>query len=186
MSHARPRRSRLAGIRARASSTRGAVTYRRDRASNPRIGRFRCTMAQKPLHNADSGHTPGDRRSASPSENTDVPVQDATRDDNDAMTGWQGKAYAFFCNRACEFFPCHETDDEENLNCLFCFCPLYPFGSACGGTFSYTKDGVKDCGACLLPHLRENFGIVAERSARLSRRWGLEHDVLSDAIRTDL
>ena len=58
----------------------------------------------------------------------------------------------FFANTACRWFPCHETADPERFNCLFCFCPLYPLGEACGGDFAYTPSGVKDCSACLLPH----------------------------------
>ncbi len=58
----------------------------------------------------------------------------------------------FFANTACRWFPCHETQDPERFNCLFCFCPLYPLGEACGGDFTYTPSGVKDCSACLLPH----------------------------------
>ena len=43
------------------------------------------------------------------------------------------KAYSFFCNAECEFFPCHKTNDLENFNCLFCYCPLYALGENCGG-----------------------------------------------------
>ena len=60
--------------------------------------------------------------------------------------------YKFINHRKCEFFPCHETSDEDGFNCLFCYCPLYALGSDCGGDFSYTDDGVKDCSACTLPH----------------------------------
>ena len=41
---------------------------------------------------------------------------------------WEGKQYSFFCHKECEFFPCHETKDPENFNCLFCYCPLYALG----------------------------------------------------------
>lgn len=73
---------------------------------------------------------------------------------------WEGKSYAFFTNRACEYFPCHSGGDPENFNCLFCYCPLYALGSECGGNFSYTERGIKDCTGCLLPHQRENYGYV--------------------------
>ena len=43
--------------------------------------------------------------------------------------------FKFFQHRQCEFFPCHETEDEENFNCLFCYCPLYALGEGCGGNF---------------------------------------------------
>ena len=61
-------------------------------------------------------------------------------------------SYRFYQNRECEYFPCHKVSNEEEFNCLFCFCPLYALGSGCGGNCSYTKEGIKDCSACLLPH----------------------------------
>ena len=64
------------------------------------------------------------------------------------------KAYSFFCNAECEFFPCHKTNDLENFNCLFCYCPLYALGENCGGNFTYTENGVKDCSNCMIPHKR--------------------------------
>lgn len=76
------------------------------------------------------------------------------------------KKYAFFCNRECEYFPCHKGADPENFNCLFCFCPLYSMGEACGGDFRLTKDGIKDCSACLFPHKRENYDRVLEMLKR--------------------
>ena len=36
--------------------------------------------------------------------------------------------YKFINHRKCEFFPCHETSDEDGFNCLFCYCPLYALG----------------------------------------------------------
>jgi len=72
------------------------------------------------------------------------------------------KKYAFFCNRECEYFPCHKGADPENFNCLFCFCPLYSMGEACGGAFRLTKEGIKDCSACLFPHRRENYNRMLE------------------------
>lgn len=71
--------------------------------------------------------------------------------------------YSFFCNRDCEYYPCHEA--EEPLNCLFCFCPLYSFKD-CGGHFSLTDKGVKDCTNCLLPHQPGGYGTVIRRLTR--------------------
>ena len=79
---------------------------------------------------------------------------------------WEGKRYSYFCNRECEFFPCHNAD-SDNFNCLFCYCPLYALGECCGGNFSYRPTGVKDCSACVFPHLRENYGAVVERFGNL-------------------
>ncbi len=78
---------------------------------------------------------------------------------------WQGKQYSFFTHRACEYFPCHPGADPGNFNCLFCYCPLYALGADCGGRFSYTASGYKDCSTCLFPHLRENYGRVLSRYA---------------------
>ena len=71
--------------------------------------------------------------------------------------------YNFFQNSACEYFPCHKCADTENFSCLFCYCPLYALGDRCGGHFTYTKEGIKDCSACLIPHRRENYGYVTEK-----------------------
>ena len=84
------------------------------------------------------------------------------------MEYWEGKHYAFFQNRACEFFPCHKTDKPDQFNCLFCYCPLYALGKQCGGNYRYLENGVKDCSACLLPHRKENYGRVNERFSELA------------------
>ena len=71
--------------------------------------------------------------------------------------------YDFFQNTACEYFPCHKCGDSENFSCLFCYCPLYALGDRCGGNFTYTKDGIKDCSSCLIPHRRENYELMIEK-----------------------
>lgn len=76
---------------------------------------------------------------------------------------WGDKGYAFFQNRACEFFPCHRTSRPQEFNCLFCYCPLYALGDRCGGNFSYTEDGVKVCTECMFPHVRANYGRVLDK-----------------------
>lgn len=68
--------------------------------------------------------------------------------------------YDFFQNRKCEYFPCHACSDENSFNCLFCFCPLYALGEKCGGNFTYTKEGIKDCSGCLRPHQRESYDSI--------------------------
>ena len=74
----------------------------------------------------------------------------------------KGTHYSYFCNRECEYFPCH-AGNVEDFNCLFCYCPLYALGERCGGDFLYLPDGTKDCSGCLFPHLRENYGAVIKR-----------------------
>lgn len=76
---------------------------------------------------------------------------------------WEGKHFSFYSHKECEFFPCHETKDTENFNCLFCYCPLYALGSKCGGNYKYTENGVKDCSHCTLPHKRKNFGYIMNK-----------------------
>lgn len=80
------------------------------------------------------------------------------------------KAYSFFRHAECEFFPCHKTNDPENFNCLFCYCPLYALGDKCGGNFTFTENGIKDCSNCMIPHRRgtgydyvmQRFGAIME------------------------
>lgn len=76
---------------------------------------------------------------------------------------WAGKHYAFFQNSQCEYFPCHKTDKPEGFNCLFCYCPLFALGDNCGGHFTYTDGGDKNCTHCLIPHQRENYGKILEK-----------------------
>ncbi len=69
--------------------------------------------------------------------------------------------YKFFNHATCEFYPCHDMPAEQ-LNCLFCYCPLYCLGNACGGNFSYIGD-VKDCSACTVPHRVENYDYIMQK-----------------------
>ena len=61
--------------------------------------------------------------------------------------------HSYFANRECPYFPCHANADPDCFNCLFCFCPLYSMGEDCGGNFTHTASGEKDCTGCLLPHI---------------------------------
>ena len=72
-------------------------------------------------------------------------------------------SYRYFQNRECEYFPCHAGADPEGFSCLFCYCPLYALGENCGGRFTYTESGIKDCSKCLIPHRRENYALVLEK-----------------------
>ncbi len=75
----------------------------------------------------------------------------------------EGEHYRYFCNRECEYFPCHQTDGRDNFNCLFCYCPLYVLGEHCGGNFAFLPNGYKDCSYCVFPHLRENYSEITKR-----------------------
>ncbi len=75
--------------------------------------------------------------------------------------------YDFFQNKNCAYFPCHKVTDTGDFNCLFCYCPLYALGDRCGGNFTYTQDGVKDCSGCLFPHKRENYRSVCNKMSAI-------------------
>ena len=71
--------------------------------------------------------------------------------------------YDFFQNKECEYFPCHKCADPESFSCLFCYCPLYALGEDCGGNFTYTETGIKDCSACLLPHSPKGYDYITDK-----------------------
>lgn len=73
----------------------------------------------------------------------------------------------YFRNINCRYFPCHRGISEDNFNCLFCYCPLYALGEDCGGNFTYTKNGIKDCTGCVRPHLAENYDEMTEGCRKL-------------------
>lgn len=60
--------------------------------------------------------------------------------------------YKFIQNKECEYYPCHKNVAKEQFNCLFCYCPLYALGDACGGDFVYLESGIKSCINCNKPH----------------------------------
>lgn len=71
--------------------------------------------------------------------------------------------YKFFQNEKCEYFPCHKCENTADFNCLFCYCPLYALGDKCGGNFTYTENGIKDCSSCLVPHKCLNYDHMMEK-----------------------
>ncbi|MFV0503302.1 MAG: cysteine-rich small domain-containing protein [Lachnospirales bacterium] len=74
-------------------------------------------------------------------------------------------SYRFFNNKDCKYFPCHKTNNIDEFNCLFCFCPLHYLGENCGGNFKYLKGNIKDCSSCMLPH-QPNFYDIAMKKLR--------------------
>ena len=80
----------------------------------------------------------------------------------------ESKNYEYFSHRECEFFPCHPGANENNFNCLFCYCPLYALGDKCGGSYVILPNGIKDCSGCLYPHMRENYGSITARYAEIA------------------
>ncbi len=69
-------------------------------------------------------------------------------------------SYKYFENRDCQYYPCHKGID--NINCLFCYCPLY-FMEKCPGNYSYIESGekrIKVCSECNFPHIAENYDLI--------------------------
>lgn len=70
-----------------------------------------------------------------------------------------GNSSRFFANKECEYYPCHECDHD--INCLFCYCPLYDMD--CPGDYSFIDKGgriVKSCRGCTFPHEAGNYEAV--------------------------
>lgn len=67
------------------------------------------------------------------------------------------QSYCFFENKSCKYFPCHER--LADLNCLFCYCPLYHLKN-CPGNPRYIEAGgkrIRECTDCTFPHRPENY-----------------------------
>ena len=77
-------------------------------------------------------------------------------------------SHTFFQNRECEYFPCHKVKDDRSFNCLFCFCPLYALGDQCGGNFTYTETGIKDCSGCLIPHSTGGYDYILSKFPQIA------------------
>ena len=75
--------------------------------------------------------------------------------------------YKYFQNRKCEYFPCHANGSVEEFNCLFCYCPLYALGERCGGNFTWTQQGIKDCSGCMRPHLQKNYDSIVDQMTQV-------------------
>ena len=75
----------------------------------------------------------------------------------------------FFANKECEYYPCHDMGGD--LNCLFCYCPLYNFN--CPGSFTLIEKGdrkIKSCMDCTFPHKPENYDKIMEILKEHNRR----------------
>ncbi len=69
-------------------------------------------------------------------------------------------SYRFFENKECKYYPCH--NGQQNINCMFCFCPLYEM-EKCPGNYRYIESNgkcIKDCMDCTFPHVPENYDSI--------------------------
>lgn len=71
-------------------------------------------------------------------------------------------SYKFFTNKECKYYPCHKEIDE--INCLFCYCPLYGMNPCPGKNIFKDINGkqVKVCTDCSFPHEAENYDKIIE------------------------
>ena len=123
----------------------------------------RAPSVDVPAAGAPSAETPAAGAPSTEAPSTASQAEEELAGDHPAASS------TFFTNRSCAYFPCHEGVDERDFNCLFCYCPLYALGPDCGGNFTYTKKGRKNCKKCALPHVRENGAkLVAARYEKLA------------------
>ncbi len=71
--------------------------------------------------------------------------------------------FKFFTHSECEFFPCHQVEERNKFNCLFCYCPLYALKEQCGGNFKYAENGIKDCSNCIIPHQEKSYDYIMSK-----------------------
>lgn len=71
-------------------------------------------------------------------------------------------SHQFFANRECKYYPCHAGIEE--MNCLFCYCPLYRLEACPGNPVYKEKEGktIKVCTNCTFPHKAENYQKILE------------------------
>ena len=69
-------------------------------------------------------------------------------------------SYKFFANRECRYYPCHKGLD--NINCLFCFCPMYNYEDCPGNSKYIQVNGktIKECSDCTFPHHPDNYDSI--------------------------
>jgi len=77
-----------------------------------------------------------------------------------------GENFKFNQNKKCEYFPCHDVQDENKFNCMFCFCPLYMLKEECGGNYSYIN-GIKDCTNCKVPHSENGYAHIMSKMSKV-------------------
>ena len=68
----------------------------------------------------------------------------------------------FFMNTDCQYFPCH--DREEDFNCLFCYCPMYTYKDCLGNpTYKESKGKIiKVCTKCSFPHDPDHYDAIMQ------------------------
>lgn len=76
------------------------------------------------------------------------------------MSNQTPNSYRFFRNINCVYYPCHSQ--LRDINCLFCYCPLFNDDN-CGGLFTITQTGIKDCSNCIIPHEYSGYDYIINK-----------------------
>lgn len=76
-------------------------------------------------------------------------------------------SHKFFNNKDCKYFPCHKVKNEDDFNCLFCFCPLYFLEDKCGGNFKMFGK-IKDCSNCMIPHNPDGYDHIIKKITEIN------------------
>ena len=71
-------------------------------------------------------------------------------------------SYKYFENKECKYYPCHKG--KQNINCIFCYCPLYEHEKCPGNARYINTEGkiIKDCTECTFPHEAKNYEMIME------------------------
>ena len=77
-------------------------------------------------------------------------------------------SYRWFENKDCRYYPCHNL---EEINCMFCFCPLYY--ADCGGKYSMVGT-VKDCSLCTIPHSPSGWDYIVDKIREINEKKQIE------------
>ena len=77
--------------------------------------------------------------------------------------------HKYFNNHNCKYYPCHSQSEDNNFNCLFCYCPLYHMEDQCGGNLKYVKN-TKICVECHLPHVPDYYDVIIGKLKEMRKR----------------
>lgn len=71
-------------------------------------------------------------------------------------------SHKYFENHDCKYYPCHKGIEE--INCLFCYCPMYAYSNCPGNPTYKDKDGkkIKVCTGCSYPHKEEHYDMIMQ------------------------
>lgn len=89
----------------------------------------------------------------------------------------------FFANRECEYYPCHEG--QEEFNCMFCYCPFYP-EEKCPGNPEWIDDSgsiIKNCTNCTFPHRPESYDVIVKWIVRQNKNRQVSEEIRKKAVK---